>query len=344
MPRITENKQYNIALDIYRILFTTLIMLHHFRSYSDVMPYGGGYMATDFFFMLSGYLMYLSVKGHDKKSVAVYLVKRYKRLVIPLIVCNPVLLSVSYVFSGYRLSNGLVGFVKENFMIEFFTCSISERFNPPMWYLGTLFIATIICYLILCFSSVHSFAWITRVLMVVIAGSYIILVCLNGNGNIYTESAAVFAWRSMLRGISGMSVGIIVASLPVKVKTSRTRWVIFAVFMIVYLYFMAWRDGYSRIDILIYILIALGIVTCKNLTGTSDSKITESVLLFGKASYYAFIIHYPIIRLIDYYRLFDGMDWKIYSMIFAFLIWILALMCHEIVITINKLTRRAFNV
>ena len=55
MPELTENKQYNIALDISRILFTTFIMLHHFRGYSDVMPYGGGYMATDFFFMLSGY-------------------------------------------------------------------------------------------------------------------------------------------------------------------------------------------------------------------------------------------------------------------------------------------------
>ena len=101
--------------------------------------------------------MYLSVEryGYGAKSIAGYIIKRYKRLVIPLIVCNLILFSVSYAFIGYSLSNAFIGFVKESLMIELFTYNIYERFNPPMWYLGTLFIATVICYFILYMSNIH---------------------------------------------------------------------------------------------------------------------------------------------------------------------------------------------
>ena len=51
---------------------------------------------------------------------------------------------------------------------------------------------------------------------------------MNGSGNIYTESATVFAWKPMLRGISGMSVGSIIAVLPVKAKTSGIKWMMFS--------------------------------------------------------------------------------------------------------------------
>ena len=344
MPGIAENKQYNIALDIYRILFTTMIMLHHFRSYSDVMPYGGGYMATDFFFMLSGYLMYITANIHDKKSATGYIIGRYKRLVIPLITCNLILICLLQIFTGYRLSNGLLGFAKENLMIEFFTCDISERFNPPMWYLGTLFLATIICCPILYFSKLHNLDKITKVLMGIIIGAYIILVFMNGSGNIYTESATVFAWKSVLRGIGGMSVGIIIATIPIKTKTINIKWVVFGVFVIIYLYLMAWNNGYTRFDILTYILIAFGVVLCKSLPGVNNPKITFTIILLGKASYYAYIIHYPIIRLIDYYRIYDGLDWKIYSIIFVSSIWIIAILCHESALASNKLIRRTSNV
>ncbi|MBR6147679.1 MAG: acyltransferase family protein [Lachnospiraceae bacterium] len=348
-----DNKQYNVALDVYRILFTTLILLHHFRSYSEVMPYGGGYMATDFFFMLSGYLMFGSFKRYDiekasskLKASIQYLIKRYKRLLIPLISCNICLFVLSYITIEYRLPCGIFGFIKENLMIEVLTCDIAERFNPSMWYLGTLLLATIICFILIWLSKFDSkIIGLARVLELVIVISYLYLIYSNGNGNIYPQYATIFDWRSILRGISGMATGIVIASVAVGRKRENiANLVVLSVLGIAFLYLLGWKNGYSRFDILIYILIAIGIIAGKNSISLKQGAFVKILQVIGKASYFAFIIHYPIIRIINYYRYFDGLDWKIYSILFLLCIWILAILCQEIALALNKLKRRTSNV
>lgn len=50
--------RYTYAIGIYRYLFAFIICILHIKEYyGDNYPFGGGYLAVEFFLVLSGYLM-----------------------------------------------------------------------------------------------------------------------------------------------------------------------------------------------------------------------------------------------------------------------------------------------
>lgn len=73
----------NLYIEFLRIILTMAVCLHHFRLYSNALPYGGGYIAVDCFFIISGYYLSRhlieSAKGKEE-SMMDYVRQRYKRL------------------------------------------------------------------------------------------------------------------------------------------------------------------------------------------------------------------------------------------------------------------------
>ena len=326
---------YNAAIDVYRVLFTTLIMLHHFRIYSDTLPYGGGYMATDFFFMLSGLLIYEGFLKKQQqycddsylKSIGKYIIKRFKRLVIPLTVCNLFMLLISYLVIDYRLPLGIKGFVKETLIFEIFTCDIADRFNPPSWYLGILLMTSVVWLTFLVYTEKKS-KNLKFIFCMVLFALYMGQIYIKTSGNIYIEHAAILNWLALLRGGCGIGVGISIADIRQRYDYngySSLNRIIFALLIFVYLYLMAWRDGYNRSDIAVYVTIIIGVFVCSKDLAFRNRMISDVIKIFGKASYYAYIVHYPLVRILSYVRPFEGLDWKIYSCIFIVIMWSIAI-------------------
>ncbi len=77
-----EAKHYTAAkndrIEMYRILFTLLIIVHHFQNSYDLKLVSYGWIAVDFFFILSGY--FLGESLGKAISLFAYLKNRIMRL------------------------------------------------------------------------------------------------------------------------------------------------------------------------------------------------------------------------------------------------------------------------
>jgi len=351
------NTKRNISFDIYRIMFTTFILLHHFHMYSDELPYGGGYMATDFFFILSGFLMY---KGFDKeegehKSLLSYLGKRYVRLFVPLVVCNLLLLLVATIIYGFSLPGGIGGFIKENLMIEIMVSDSNRRFNPPTWYLGILLLASAVIYAVLLLSrNAKSQKLIRTVVFGILFLTYLGIIFVNTNGNIFPQYSAVIDINSAIRGISGTAVGALIGGMKVEANIPLRKSVMYVVFPLFFAYMLLWENGYTRADILIYVVVALAIWMCsieaKKPEEQMDNNGPEGLLagaikgikLVSSASYIAYLIHYPLVQIMAKRDVFAGLDWKIYSVIYLIIIWLLAIVVDAGIKAVGKVGK-AYN-
>lgn len=63
MPLLTEKHGYNSSLSLLKILCTLLIIVHHTEYFYGVL--NRGYIAVEFFFVVSGYLM---IRKHELQS------------------------------------------------------------------------------------------------------------------------------------------------------------------------------------------------------------------------------------------------------------------------------------
>ena len=96
-----------------------------------------------------------------------------------------------------------------------------------------------------------------------------------------------------------------------------------------------WLDGYTRYDVLIYVFIIINVYIVNiHKTRISNSLTLKMILIAGRSSYCAYIIHFPIARIITEYRIFCNIDWKLYSLIFVIMIWLLAIFLSSI---LNKI-------
>lgn len=328
------------SINIYRVFFTTVILLHHFRMYSDQLPYGGGYMATDFFFIMSGFLLYKTYEREEFHSIGKYIYKRYIRLSVPLILCNFILFFTSKIFIEYRLPNNFAWFLKENLMIELFSCNSSERFNPPCWYLGMLLLASLIVYFILKVTeNVKNKSLIRNLVFLSTTLIYIVLVYINGNGNIYIQHKVLFDAKTFLRALSGVSLGAIFGNIKMIIP-SKIRAFVLGLLTLWLGWFLLWEDGYSRSDILVYLLLVFSTYLICEEKKDYSNFISNAFSSLARASYVAFIIHYPLVRILAFYKIFGQLDWKIYSAMYLIIVWGCALIFDKLIFLFNIAVKR----
>lgn len=139
----------NNSISLYRILFTILILLLH-------IGYGmGSYIAVDFFFVLSGFLLAKKVYGSSKDtSILKYVWNRFARLYPIYIITFFIYLMVFEYCSnptGFLMKglHDLPSFWKQIPMLTPFGSEQMITINLPSWYVCVLFYVSIVFYIIL---------------------------------------------------------------------------------------------------------------------------------------------------------------------------------------------------
>src|SRR5674476_53751 len=148
----------NNNVEFWRFIFTVIVCLFHFSGtyFSGKSYFSGGYIAVEFFYILSGFLLMSSqtkseLSPGSKRSAAKYTFERLKILYPHYIFSFAVIFAFAMMQSNKSLvdvSKNLLQSIWEITMLQMsgIRCSI---YNQPTWYLSGLIIMGYLIYFLL---------------------------------------------------------------------------------------------------------------------------------------------------------------------------------------------------
>lgn len=321
----------NALIEGFRFLFSIIICLHHFRIFSDVMPYGGGYLCVDFFCIISGYFL---ARYCDKlnrkpyiKDISQYFAGRWIRLFPYYIFAWLTALITQIFILEKKLTLGSSYYIREALMIEFYCMPSGERLNPPDWYCGYLLMAILIILIIRALFKEKIFY--IFVFFLGIAG-YLYLAIVLGILNIFPINECIIS-IALIRITAGICMGCAANKLSQIIKEKwpgniGIKYVGLFIAMIYILYMTLYDSGYSFTDYIVVFLFWVAFTVVISNEGIClNDKMTHLFTYLGSLSYAIYLLHYTVVRLFVKYRWFESYDWKCVSVIFIVVVAISAI-------------------
>ena len=195
------------SVDALRFLFMCVICLWHCHPLSPWLH--NGYIAVEFYFMVSGFLIYRSFLRHPDVGVLDFTMKKVKRFSIPFWISILLLMALDRKQYIYLSSFSPDGILETWFshLHEFFFCQCVGltdiiAINHPLWFLSILIFGGAVLYSILrnCRTSATSLV----IPIICIIGFPIYL----NYGKLQYETI-IHPW--MVRGVAEMALGIMTA-------------------------------------------------------------------------------------------------------------------------------------
>lgn len=192
------------SIEALRFIFMLVIVAWHF---SRINPFTHGYIAVDFFFILSGFLLYGSLVRH-KYDALQYTIAKLKRF-------YPEYFIVFII--GFLLKLKIL--LRDSDVVAIFFNAISECLlihsvgifgggvNPASWYISVLLVGGGILYAILHWNRKVALSVIFPLLVLL---SYTYLLGLGGSLEQFANDR--FISQCLLRGMAGMALGIVLAA------------------------------------------------------------------------------------------------------------------------------------
>lgn len=299
-----RTKQHFEILDGLRGIAAIAVVIFHFMEfvYPDYRDnfIAHGYLAVDFFFCLSGFVIAYAYDNRiEKIGVLSFLKLRLIRL-HPMVVCGAIVGIVTFVldpfstlFAQYGNSNAVLLFLSATFIIPF--PLIHERYfnlfhlNPPTWSLFWEYLANIF-YVFVLFKLKNKFLW----LLLFIAGSVLIYTSIHFK-NLAVGWGGENFWGGGARIFFSFIAGMLIYRSNWIVKTSvgfvSLSVILLIIFMIPFSEQLNWFVDLIIVVAIFPLLVALG----------AGAKLTpqlnNSCKFLGEISYPLYIIHYPFLWL-----------------------------------------------
>lgn len=200
----------NNSIEAMRFIFMLIICCWH--NYASAGVFKHGYLAVEFFFVLSGYLLYKSFSKQNSLSTIDYTIKKIKRfgpeylIVLAIIYLRHLFIPV---ILGRREFD--FAFMMKMFpeMIMLQDCGIYEGgANAPLWYLSILVIGGGLIYSLLKYNKRLSIN-VCLPLLCLIGYTYIFNESQTGSIEVWDVEGGIKA--ALLRGMAGMSLGVLLS-------------------------------------------------------------------------------------------------------------------------------------
>ena len=198
-------KTYNGKIEVYRYLLTILVALLHFNPHG---VFKGGYIAVDFFFMLSGFYLMKTWEKRKPKAIK-YVFEKWSRFFW--IYVSSILLWDLYAFKE-GLSDGFIKIlcsVPDMLCLQM-TGIYPSSSNGVLWYISAMLIVSFFLISLLNLSNKWSVNLVFPVLMLV---GYSAIQTLIGNLDVHTKMGGRIIMPGVIRGFGGMILGIYIALL-----------------------------------------------------------------------------------------------------------------------------------
>ncbi len=215
------------AIYLWRIIYTFMIMVYHFDTHFFVRSIAckggvfGWYIAVDFFFIVSGFLLFKKAeKSKGTLSALGYTIERIKKIyppyILAFIVTFIVIMAVSDTALEYWKADGIVNaFLEASLLQGVFICK-GPFVNYTAWYISVLIIAGFFIYMILS-KYKKVFLFILAPVNILLGFLYLYKFYGSLDVTIATEGWTILT-PAMIRGLAGMSLGVYAAILSKKLQ------------------------------------------------------------------------------------------------------------------------------
>lgn len=221
------------SIEAFRFVFMLIICIWHYQSTKALAH---GYMAVEFFFILSGVLMFFSSNKEYALGTLDYTMKKVKRF------APDCLLMIAYVNLRHMILPVLLG--RKELDVSWLLQALPESLflqntgiytggvNFPMWYVSVLLFGGAFVYALLRFNKRLALSIILP--MIVLVG-YTYIFSMDKRGRIDSFDLHGGIYTPMLRGVCGISLGVVLGYIFVLKKQyiqCVKTWVIDALGMI----------------------------------------------------------------------------------------------------------------
>lgn len=147
-----QSNRHCHMIDVCKLLLTIEVALMHFETAFFNKPkriFEGGYLAVDFFFVLSGFLLYRSYESGKYRNALAFTASRLKVFTpyAAIIFVSDFILRCCQQMEQLKTSvNGTFDFIAQRILYSFNELLFlqmflpSQRINFPMWYMSVLII------------------------------------------------------------------------------------------------------------------------------------------------------------------------------------------------------------
>ena len=266
----TLKTSYCGMIDVYRVIFTLYVTLLHFEMfmYPDSKTFAGGYLAVDFFFILSGFLVYKSWKSGKYSDAVEFTWAKIKRF-FPYCI---IVLGLLWIWKTYQYGvlQGLRGLSLVDFSLtELISYSYEIVFlqiiaptgisNSMCWYLSALIVVGFILFIILEKNKNSSLKTGTILFFALVALAYIFGE--NDSINLTIQPTRINITFGLLRGFADMGIGCFISEISERVSRSNKQLMGMRILAIVGMALVMIRYNNSALDFVFIIFASLCVMT-----------------------------------------------------------------------------------
>ena len=198
----------NNEIEFFRFIFICTIAIMHFsNSYFKSIPYfSGAYIGTEFFFLISGYMIMKSAHTKNLSSYE-FTLSRIMKLYPHYITAFLLLFVSSMIVNGNGLIQWLKGFFGYIFELLFLHASGLKSFgllNYPTWYLSSLLIAGFFIYSLI---RINEKLYLTIIAPMAVLATYSFFSANVGHLDVWGGSQFLGLSDALTRGFAAMSLG-----------------------------------------------------------------------------------------------------------------------------------------
>lgn len=322
------------SIELFRFLFMVVICLWHLTSVVPLMAHGGA--PVEFFFILSGFLMYNTLKKTNAPGPLDFTLKKIKRFHFIIVTSGIFTLCCMHdwipaTLRGNDVLGSLFRVIEEILLIR--TNGIFQGgLNGPTWYVSVLIWGGALLYSIVYTEKKKSL----RIYIPILCWCVYAYLLKEGTGKLPQWGVVGCFQISVLRGMAGMGLGILVSYIFDKKrqflsqKTSIIVLNFLSVFaIIIYIGVIMAIEDYDEYTLLCSPLI---IVSCFT-SGTWLNKLPSNRIInyLGGISLEMLMIHFPIFKIIETNPSFtDGFPKIAIVGLFLFVVFVVAAALHHL--------------
>lgn len=202
----------NELLNLFKFILILLVCFHHTAWWNNL---NHGYIAVEFFFMVSGYFLFQAYNAKGMSLIDYFrhrLLRVYPTYFIVLIVYLLFSIVFYQFYNEYNKVNWILSALRDLTLLQSVGLNIfdvaSVRFNPPDWYISAFFWSSMIIYWLLKFKNVYKI--ILTVLVLCVYSFYFIF---NERGLDEIWCYVNIFYMPLWRALAGISLGVLLGGL-----------------------------------------------------------------------------------------------------------------------------------